>query len=83
MSIAIRNADCCAFHCSDCHIKYHSPPIPIRPRNQRQKPSVSPAMAVPFARSNAVASSCTVLRSAAAPAQHKNAIVTSTKMIAI
>src|SRR5215831_5470073 len=51
-----RNALGTPFHCCDCHIPNHSPPIDMKPTCQSRKPRVKPATAKRLARLNAPAS---------------------------
>lgn len=39
----MRNADWRPFHVRDCHIRNHSPPTTMKPKNHSRKLSVAPA----------------------------------------
>src|ERR1700733_5038049 len=49
ITIAMRNADSCAFQACDCHMVKYSPATTEKPKNQTPNPAVKPATAQAFA----------------------------------
>src|SRR5438128_10546051 len=54
--ITNRNALGTPFHCCDCHMPNHSPPIDMKPTCHSRNPSMRPTTGNVFARLNALAS---------------------------